>query len=139
MYGWDRDISQSARTRGVSQDPLLDNLVLFPADSKSQWCLNADSNSKVPCLPAKWSVDVKNDKYDVKVTAGDPAFSVGVSVNVNDMPLMDAQILKRNQYFTKSIVIQVSTGVITLDGICKATDCKSVWSRINTVEISKSL
>lgn len=83
-------MSQAARTRGVSQDPLLDNLLLFPADSKSQWCLNADSNSKVPCLPAKWSIDIKNGLYDVKVTAGDPAFSAGVSINVNDQALLEA-------------------------------------------------
>jgi hypothetical protein len=71
-------------------------LILFPADVKSAWCLNADTSSKVPCLPAKWSIDLKNGKYDVKVTAGDPAFSEAISININDQPLINAQILKRN-------------------------------------------
>lgn len=29
--------------------------------------------------------------------------------------------------------------MITIDGICKAKDCKNVWSRMNTVEITKNL
>lgn len=33
----------------------------------------------------------------------------------------------------------MSNKVITIDGICKAKDCKHVWSRMNTVEITKNM
>ena len=135
VYGWDRDNSGMLRQRGVSQDKILDNMILFPADMKSQWCLE---NSKVPCLPSTWSIDVPNGKYDVMVTAGDPAFSVGYSINVNNNILINGQILKRNEYFTKPITVLVNSGNIKIDGVCKAKDCKNVWSRINSVVITKN-
>ena len=36
------------------------------------------------------------------------------------------------------MTVLVGKGMIMIDGICKAMDCKSVWSRINLVEITKN-
>lgn len=36
------------------------------------------------------------------------------------------------------MTVLVGKGIITLDGICKAQDCKDVWSRINLIEITKN-
>lgn len=74
---------------------MLDNLALFPPDKRSQWCEGA-LKGKVSCAPLKWVVEVPNGAYEVKVTVGDPAFTSAVSININDLPLIDAVLLKRN-------------------------------------------
>jgi fibronectin type 3 domain-containing protein len=45
---------------------------------------------KVSCLPLKWTIEVPNGEYNVKVTVGDPSFSSAVSININGMILIDA-------------------------------------------------
>jgi hypothetical protein len=130
------DNTSNIRTRGRAQDPLLDNLALFPPDLKSKWCTGA-MTGKIACQPLKWTFEVPNGAYNVKVTCGDPAFSVGVSININDMPVIDAVVLKRDEYFTKEVTVLVGKGTIIIDGMCKASDCTKVWSRINYVQIEK--
>ena len=78
---------------------------------------------KISCLPLKWSLELPNGEYDVKVTVGDPSFSSAVSININGLEVIDAQLLKRNQYYTKEVTVLVSSGLIVIDGQCKAKDC----------------
>jgi len=87
----------------------LDNLILFPPDEKSQWC-NGELKGKIPCAPARWTIEVENGAYDVKVMVGDPLYSTGVSININDFPLIDSYILKKNQFYTKDTTILVTKG-----------------------------
>lgn len=88
-FGWDIDASGNLRKRGKQQDPLTDNMILFPPDVKSQWCTGA-MVGKISCSPLRWSIDLPNGLYTVKVTVGDPVFSSAVSINLNDLPLIDA-------------------------------------------------
>ena len=40
-------------------------------------------------------IELPNEAYDVKITVGDPAFASAVSININDLVVIDAVMLKR--------------------------------------------
>jgi hypothetical protein len=88
-FGWDIDASGNLRKRGKSQDPLTDNMMLFPPDNKSQWCTGS-MMGKISCAPLRWSIDLPNGPYNVKVTVGDPLYSSAISINLNDQSLINA-------------------------------------------------
>jgi len=45
MFGWQKDNSERARKRKINGDTLLDNLMLFPPDKKSKWCIPSEDPS----------------------------------------------------------------------------------------------
>jgi hypothetical protein len=59
------------------------------------------------CEPVNWSFKIPNGKYNVKVTAGDPAQKAAYWININGKPFIDGRILDKNQFFSPNLDIQV--------------------------------
>lgn len=131
-YGWSMDISSLTRTRYTNNDILLDNLILFPPDKKSQWCLVEKPKSL--CEPVSWSIQVPNGRYNIKITVGDPKNKAGYWVKVNGRSFIEGKILDKNQFFSPSFDIEVAEQRIIVTADCER-DCRLVWSRMNAIEI----
>lgn len=69
-FGFSKDHTNGARSRTANGNALLDNLILFNPDKKSQWC-QGDTESTVSCEEAKWTIRVEPGTYEVKLTFGD--------------------------------------------------------------------
>ena len=87
------------------------------------------------CEPVEWHIKVPNGKYDVKVIIGDATVKTGYSISVNRKTLIDKSVLRKNQFWTPSEVVNVNDGKITLNGDCVRGDCSNVWTRISAIEI----
>ena len=133
-YGWSRDVSNLARARHISSDPLIDNLILFPPDPKSKWC--EEKTPVVTCENIDWSIKLDPGKYNVKVTVGDIAYKVQYDLKVNEKKILTNKILDKNQFFTTNDDITILDGVLRIVPDCEG-DCKFSWSRIDAIEISR--
>ena len=134
-YGWSGYMRSMTRTRYSHFDALLDNLILFPADKNSKWCL-AEKPSTI-CEPMSWMLKVPNGKYIVKVTVGDPVNKAGYWLKVNGKVFIDGKILEKNQFYSPNFEVNVGNERIKVTADCDF-DCQYVWSRINTIEIKTS-
>ena len=133
-FGWSRDMTNMVRHRMIHPDKLLDNLVLFPPDARSQWC-----NTKepiVPCEPAEWKMKVPNGKYNIKLTAGDPIYRANYWIRVNKVPFIAGEMLAAKQFYTPQHDIEVLDGQIQITNDCEG-DCSKTWSRMNAIEIKE--
>lgn len=132
-FGWSADMKSMARTRYTHYDALLDNLILFPPDKASQWCLVERPNSV--CEPVSWSIKVPNGQYSVKVIVGDPINKAGYWLKVNGKIFIDGKILEKNQFFSANFDVDVGDEMIKLTSDCDQ-DCRYTWTRINAIEIT---
>ena len=51
-FGWSKDMQAMTRIRVGNPDPLLANMIMFPPDKNSNWCLKGAQD--VSCEPANW-------------------------------------------------------------------------------------
>ena len=134
-YGWSGDMRMMSRSRYNHFDALLDNLMLFPPDKNSKWCL-IDRPITI-CEPMHWIIKVPNGKYVVKITVGDPNNKAGYWIKVNGKVFIDGKILEKNQFYSPSFEVNVGDERIKVTADCDR-DCKYIWSRINAIEIRSS-
>jgi len=53
-------------------------------------------------------------KYLIKITVGDKDVGGGYSLYVNDSPLITGTILKPDQFFSDSLIVDATQGVIKI-------------------------
>lgn len=131
-YGWSGDMTSMARTRFTHYDSLLDNLLLFPPDKASKWCL-MDKPTTI-CEPMYWMIKVPNGKYSIKITVGDPINKSGYWVKVNGKVFVDGKILEKNQFYSPTFDVDVGDEIIKVTSDCDR-NCHYIWTRINAIEI----
>ncbi|QDU38337.1 FAD dependent oxidoreductase [Maioricimonas rarisocia] len=96
-YGWTEDIQSNHRRRGKNADPVLDSF-LFTRET------------------ATWECLVEDGTYRVTACIGDSGFvQEGQVVTIEGVPLARNQTTAINEFFEKSVVVEVKDGRLTVD------------------------
>ena len=118
-YGWDVDITTTARDRNnnASPDQRYDTLVhfqLWPGP-----------------YPTKWEVALPNGQYEVRVVAGDPSYTNSVYRLVAEgVEIINGTPTSGTRWFDNTVVVMVSDGKLTLTNGTGANN-----NKINFIEI----
>jgi|GEM_PF-588425 len=96
-YGWQEDIQANHRRRGKNPDPVLDSF-LFTRQT------------------ATWECAVENGTYRVTACIGDSGFvQEGQVVTIEGVPLARNRTTEINEFFEKSVVVEVKDGRLTVE------------------------
>src|SRR5439155_18913784 len=101
------------RDRNKISDQLLDTLVQIKSN-------------------AKWTINIANGTYNVKVSVGDAQYATTDTINVNGVNYWSAQAQAANQFANLTMTMTVTNGKIVIDNGAAATTA----TRINYVEIT---
>lgn len=115
-YGWSQDQTNGVRFRYQESDFFKDSLCMIHQGSY-------------------WEMQVPNGSYTVTVCLGDPTFTNGYTLNVENVNYCKDNVLAGGDYFIKTMEVEVNDGRLTVDAGLSPQNA----TRINYLEIDSPL